>query len=185
MMALVLSSTKAACRSASRCSGVPAKKSGPRSRACWPRCVTNPCPRNASRPRSTRSGWANEAEAITLMPARGETEGGLSRRVILPSLAAGNQGRGTSEFEIRAGTVPGHGLRTARSDNGEWRPGESQGDSSGGRSGAARAGRGGRSHAALEDANLDLGGAENADELDVSLLGEIRVNANLRADGLP
>src|ERR1039458_2835853 len=185
MTAPVLSSAKAACRSASRCSGVPAKKSEPRSRACWPTCVTNPSPRSASSPRTTRSGWAKEAEAITLMPAPGGTEGGLRRRVILPSLAAGNQSSRPGEPQFPARPFPLNRLRAAGSHHREWRAAAVEGNCCRGRGGAARAGRGGRSHAALKDANLDLRGADDPDELDVGLVGEIRMHADLRADGLP
>ena len=47
---------------------------------------------------------------------------------------------------------------------------------------AAGAGRGGRPHAALEDANLNLVRADDAHEFDVGLVREIRMHADLRAN---
>src|SRR5580658_6842924 len=185
MTAPISGSENAAWKSARRCAGVPAKYRGSRSSALAPNVGTKPRAYKAARPRSVRSGFAEDAGATMVMAAPGATAGGLIRRAMSPCLSARDERGRSSEEKLFAWTVPCNGLCAAGRDDCERRNATAQSQRSRSRCRAAGAGRGGGPHATLEDANFDLVLAHDAHKFHVGLLQKIAVLADLSADHLP
>ena len=110
----------------------------------------------AARPRSVRSGFAEDAGATMAMPAHGGRPVALSERVISPRLSASDERGRAGEEKLFRGPLHATVCAAARSHHGERRNATAQSQRSRSRRRAAGAGRSGGAHAALEDANFDL-----------------------------